>query len=295
MRCRKRKARSLKGNRTFPVRCPRYADRRERKEGGGPAPHGQADVVRHVVPGQREVERAHGDRRRADVRGEAAEPGGLRHPHPQPRPPAAPPAPAPRLPAAAPRHARSGSTIPSSTSTTTCAALSLPAPGDDAQFHELVGEILSPPLDRSHPLWELVLVDGFEDERFAVVYKTHHAMADGFSAVDIGTLLFDVEPNPSRSGMRSPGSRSPRRPASALVGRAVTGIWATFAPPGALARRARSGDPGRAAQARRRRPRRPLGGDLGADQAGAEGAAQRRDRPRPQLLLGRLHRSPTSS
>src|SRR5690349_8214892 len=74
--------------------------------------------------------------------------------------------------------------------------VTLPFPGEDSQFHELVGEVLSPPLDRSRPLWELVLVDGFAEERFAVVYKTHHAMADGFSAVDIGALLFDPEPNP---------------------------------------------------------------------------------------------------
>jgi diacylglycerol O-acyltransferase / wax synthase len=73
-------------------------------------------------------------------------------------------------------------------------AVTLPAPGTSEQFRQLAGEVLAPPLDRSRPLWELWLVDGFEDERFGVVYKTHHAMADGISAVDIGTLLFDVEP-----------------------------------------------------------------------------------------------------
>ncbi len=108
----------------------------------------------------------------------------------------------------------SGSTIPSSTSPTTSAARASPPPGDDAQFHDLVGEILSPPLDRSRPLWELVLVEGFEDDRFAIVYKTHHAMADGFSAVDIGALLFDVEPNPEPLAGRSPGARSRRPPTS---------------------------------------------------------------------------------
>jgi WS/DGAT/MGAT family acyltransferase len=70
----------------------------------------------------------------------------------------------------------------------------LPAPGAERQFQELVGELLAPPLDRSKPLWEMVLVEGFAEERFAIVYKTHHAMADGISAVDIGMLLFDVEP-----------------------------------------------------------------------------------------------------
>ena len=72
--------------------------------------------------------------------------------------------------------------------------VTLPAPGTDAQFHELIGEYLSPPLDRSKPLWELWLTDGFEDDRFGIIYKTHHAMADGISATDVGMLLFDVEP-----------------------------------------------------------------------------------------------------
>jgi diacylglycerol O-acyltransferase / wax synthase len=105
--------------------------------------------------------------------------------------------------------------------------VTLPAPGDDVRFHDLVGEVLSPPLDRSRPLWELVLVDGFADERFAIVYKTHHAMADGFSAVDIGTLLFDPEPNPIPS--REEEQWAPQRPPSqaALLGRAVVGVWET--------------------------------------------------------------------
>ena len=71
--------------------------------------------------------------------------------------------------------------------------VTLPPPGSERQFRDLVGELLAPPLDRGKPLWELILVEGFEDERFAVVYKTHHAMADGISAVDIGMLLFNVE------------------------------------------------------------------------------------------------------
>ena len=106
--------------------------------------------------------------------------------------------------------------------------VSLRAPGDDERFHELVGEILSPPLDRSHPLWQLVLVDGFEDDRFAVVYKTHHAMADGFSAVDIGTLLFDVEPKAEPVRVEEDWQPRPTPTRSALVARAGAGIWATF-------------------------------------------------------------------
>ena len=113
--------------------------------------------------------------------------------------------------------------------------VTLPAPGTEAQFQELVGELLAPPLDRSKPLWELILVEGFEDDRFAIVYKTHHAMADGISAVDIGMLLFDVEPKPEPAREEAPWTpaRSPSR--LALVGHAGAGIAGHAAPPRPLA------------------------------------------------------------
>jgi diacylglycerol O-acyltransferase / wax synthase len=106
--------------------------------------------------------------------------------------------------------------------------VALPAPGTEAQFQAVVGELLAPPLERSKPLWELILVEGFEDDRFAVVYKTHHAMADGISAVDIGMLLFDVEPKPEPVREEEPWT--PARPPSrrALAGRAGAGVAATL-------------------------------------------------------------------
>ena len=104
----------------------------------------------------------------------------------------------------------------------------LPAPAEEAAFHDLVGEILSPPLDRSRPLWQLVMVEGLEGNRFAIVYKTHHALADGFSAVDIGKLLFDPEANPVPSREEAPWD--PRQPPSrgALLARAFGGVGATL-------------------------------------------------------------------
>jgi WS/DGAT/MGAT family acyltransferase len=116
--------------------------------------------------------------------------------------------------------------------------ISLPAPGTEAQFQQLVGELLAPPLDRAKPLWELILVEGFEDDRFAIVYKTHHAMADGISAVDIGMLLFDVEPKSEPAREEAPWSpaRSPSR--LALVGHAGSGIAATLRRLGRWLRRA---------------------------------------------------------
>jgi diacylglycerol O-acyltransferase / wax synthase len=73
---------------------------------------------------------------------------------------------------------------------------SLPAPGDDGQLSLLIGRIFSQRLDRSKPLWEMWLVQGLEGNRFALISKTHHALVDGISGVDLATVLFDANPVP---------------------------------------------------------------------------------------------------
>ena len=72
----------------------------------------------------------------------------------------------------------------------------LPKPGTEAQLRELVGRLMSRQLDRSRPLWEIYLVEGLAGDRVGIVTKTHHAMVDGISAVDIGTVILDVTPEP---------------------------------------------------------------------------------------------------
>jgi diacylglycerol O-acyltransferase len=68
----------------------------------------------------------------------------------------------------------------------------LPAPGSEEQLKSLAGRLFAQPLDRTKPLWELSLVDGLWDRRFALVAKSHHALVDGQLAVDITRVLFDT-------------------------------------------------------------------------------------------------------
>ena len=70
----------------------------------------------------------------------------------------------------------------------------LPRPGTDEQLEEFVARIQQRPLDRSHPLWEVYLVEGLEHDRFAVVTKTHHALVDGAVALDIAQLVVRDRP-----------------------------------------------------------------------------------------------------
>ena len=84
----------------------------------------------------------------------------------------------------------------------------LPSPGGDEQLKRLCGRIFSQALDRSRPMWELWLVEGLADDRFALLSKTHHALVDGISGVDIATVLFDTSPEPV--GIAPEGQRAPR-------------------------------------------------------------------------------------
>ena len=72
----------------------------------------------------------------------------------------------------------------------------LPRPGGENQLKRLAGRIFSQALDRSRPLWELWLVEGLAENRFALLSKTHHALVDGVSGVDIATVMFDTAPDP---------------------------------------------------------------------------------------------------
>src|SRR3954471_23937931 len=73
----------------------------------------------------------------------------------------------------------------------------LPEPGTEEQLKRLAGRVFSQRLDRDKPLWEMWVVEGLDGgDRFAVLSKTHHALVDGVSGIDIMSVLFDTKPQP---------------------------------------------------------------------------------------------------
>lgn len=71
----------------------------------------------------------------------------------------------------------------------------LPAPGDDKAFTRLMGRLMSQPLDRERPLWETWMVEGLDQDRWAMVFKVHHAMVDGIAGVQLLTVLLNITPD----------------------------------------------------------------------------------------------------
>ena len=179
---------------------------------------------------------------------------------------------------------------------------------------------MSQQLDRSKPLWEIWVVDGLEDNRWAMLSKTHHALVDGVAGTDLLAVIMDLSPDAAAA--RAPvasGRRTPSRPGLELVveamenmvrspyeqlraARAQTRVWCgrrpatsgevasgVFALSG-LVRPHAALEPERAA-----RPAPPLrlGDDVGRGHQGrAQGARGHVQRRRARLHHQRLPRAP---
>ncbi|MGH9050850.1 MAG: wax ester/triacylglycerol synthase domain-containing protein, partial [Acidimicrobiia bacterium] len=72
----------------------------------------------------------------------------------------------------------------------------LPAPGGPRELEEFTAEVISRPLDRARPLWEMHVVDGLDGGRVGAVTKLHHAAIDGVSGAELTANLLDPEPEP---------------------------------------------------------------------------------------------------
>jgi WS/DGAT/MGAT family acyltransferase len=111
----------------------------------------------------------------------------------------------------------------------------LPAPGGEAELQEWAADFYSHRLDRTRPLWEMVLVEGIEHDRWALVTKMHHSLVDGVGLVEVLHLLLDPEPPPLPNAARpaANGARSPwhalLRPPDAVADLSRTGARAAAA------------------------------------------------------------------
>lgn len=89
----------------------------------------------------------------------------------------------------------------------------LTAPGSDEQLRVMAGRLVSGMLDRDKPLWEIHFIEGLEGDRTALLFKIHHCMVDGLSAVELFTLLLDISPGTSQRDER-PDYEAPKLPGS---------------------------------------------------------------------------------
>jgi WS/DGAT/MGAT family acyltransferase len=76
------------------------------------------------------------------------------------------------------------------------AHVALPAPGGQSELCEWAADFYSHRLDRTRPLWEMALIEGLPEGRWAIAHKTHHCLVDGVGSVDVAYLLLDTEPDP---------------------------------------------------------------------------------------------------
>ena len=87
----------------------------------------------------------------------------------------------------------------------------VPSPGDDEQLRNLAGRILGQRLDMAKPLWEVWLVEGLADDRWALISKVHHCMIDGVAGTDLMQMIFDLTPDAEHP---APAEWDPDRPPS---------------------------------------------------------------------------------
>jgi diacylglycerol O-acyltransferase len=103
----------------------------------------------------------------------------------------------------------------------------LPAPGSEEQLRKMAARVFSQQLDRTKPLWELWLVQGLTRKRFALITKTHHALVDGVSGVDIATVLFDTKPVPEPAEPDHDWVPDPEPSSANLAAKGVEGLLGT--------------------------------------------------------------------
>jgi diacylglycerol O-acyltransferase len=101
----------------------------------------------------------------------------------------------------------------------------LPSPGSDSQLAQLVARLVGRAMDRAHPLWEIYVIEGLTDDRFAVLTKLHHATIDGAAGAELMKIFYDDEPGVALSGPETEVPRASPLPSPAqALGWALAGV-----------------------------------------------------------------------
>ena len=100
--------------------------------------------------------------------------------------------------------------------------IGLPTPGSDEQLAEQIARIVSRPLDRARPLWELYVISGLQSGHVAMLTKIHHAVIDGMSGAEILGLLLDL--TPEIRAIEPPGPSGDNEPVPDELGMLVKGL-----------------------------------------------------------------------
>lgn len=75
--------------------------------------------------------------------------------------------------------------------------IGVPPPGSTAQLADLIAHLVERRLDRNRPLWDLHVIEGLESNEVALLFKTHHAAADGASSMVMFSEIFSTSPDPA--------------------------------------------------------------------------------------------------
>ena len=73
--------------------------------------------------------------------------------------------------------------------------LALPQPGGYRELASLTAHLAALPLDRSRPLWEMWIIEGYDDDKIVCFSKMHHATVDGVSGSNLISHLCALEPD----------------------------------------------------------------------------------------------------
>jgi len=99
--------------------------------------------------------------------------------------------------------------------------LALPSPGGYEELVDLAAHLAGQPLDRHRPLWEMWVIEGYDEGKIAIFSKMHHATVDGVSGSNLISHLCSLEADAEPLALGGAGEHGRNAGDLELLGRAV--------------------------------------------------------------------------